>query len=107
MTSALRCQLVGSDRCVCGDLSVRHNAPVLAMCRKLIAAGYDPDCPLEAYRSETLCLRISSIGHGAQYTAEEHRGPPELRRYKAFSRADVAPPIRPNDGPATYAAEAV
>jgi hypothetical protein len=105
----IACQIIGSDRCEVGGLVVKHNAPVLAICRALIEAGYDPEQPLEAYRGDTLCLRVSSIGHGAQYTVEENRsgGPPVLRRYKAFPGRAVAPPMRPTDSPSTHLARAM
>jgi hypothetical protein len=95
------CQLTGSDRCSVDGLVVKHTAPVLAMCRALIDAGYDPERPLEAYRGDVLCLRVSSIGYGAQYTVEDsRRGTPVLRRYKAFPGRAVAPHIRPTVSPA-------
>ena len=38
-------------------------APVLALCRKLVAAGFDPNTPLEAYRDRNvLALKVRSIG---------------------------------------------
>jgi hypothetical protein len=40
-------------------------APVLALCRKLVAAEHDPALPLEAYRGDVLCLRVRSIGKAA------------------------------------------
>jgi hypothetical protein len=83
---AVICSLTGSDRCSADGLTVKHNAPVLAMCRALLDAGYDPERPLEAYRGDVLSLRVSSIGYGAKFTVEESRsgGAPVLRRYKAF-----------------------
>ena len=39
-------------------------APVLDLCRELLAAGFNPASPLEAWRRETLCLRVRSIGEG-------------------------------------------
>ena len=93
----IACQIIGSDRCVYGGLVVKHNAPVLAMCRKLIEAGYDPERPLEAHRGDTLCLRISSVGYGAKFTVkDDRRGTPVLRRYEAFPGVPVASPMRPN-----------
>ena len=42
-------------------------APVLALCRKLVAAGFDPNTPLEAYRDRNLlALKVRSIGEGAR-----------------------------------------
>lgn len=65
-TRVLRAELTGADQCVCEDVHVRAAAPVLEICRKLVAAGYDPSLPLEAYRGETFCLRVRSIGAAAK-----------------------------------------
>jgi hypothetical protein len=43
----------------------RASAPVLALCRELLAAGLDPDAATEAYRAGTMALRVRSIGEGA------------------------------------------
>jgi hypothetical protein len=65
----IRAALIGCDQCVALGQKVRDAAPVLALCRKLIAAGYDPVLPLHAYRSDTLALKVRSIGEGALYMA--------------------------------------
>jgi hypothetical protein len=39
---------------------------VLDLARKLVAAGYDPATPLEAWRGSTLCLTVGSIGNAAR-----------------------------------------
>jgi hypothetical protein len=62
----LRAELIGSDKCTAAGITARATSPVLAMCRRLIAAGYDPDAALHAYRNDTLCLRIRSIGAAAR-----------------------------------------
>jgi hypothetical protein len=62
----IRAALVGSDHCEAEGISVRAAAPVLALCRKLVAAGHDPGRPLHAYRGNVLALRVRSIGEGAQ-----------------------------------------
>ena len=72
----LRAEIIGDDRATCNGLEAQHNAPVLALCRKLVAAGHDPATPLEAYRGEVLCLRVRSIGEGAKLTVDETRSPP-------------------------------
>ncbi len=42
-------------------------APVLALCRKLVAAGFDPNTELEAYRDrDVLALKVRSIGEAGQ-----------------------------------------
>jgi len=43
----------------------RGGAPVLDLCRKLVAAGHDPRLPLHAYRGDVLCLCVCSIGEAA------------------------------------------
>jgi hypothetical protein len=62
----IRAALVGSDHCEAEGISVRAAAPVLALCRKLVTAGHDPERPLHAYRGNALALRVRSIGEGAQ-----------------------------------------
>jgi hypothetical protein len=102
MSAPVVCQLTGSDGCEFDGIVVKHTAPALAMCRALIDAGYDRERPLEAYRGEMLCLRISSIGHGAKFTVKDNRyGTPALRRYEASPGVSTASPIRPSDRPAT------
>ncbi len=63
--SPLIARIIGSDRCECENFTVKHSAPVLALCRKLVEAGYDPGRPLHAYRGSTLCLTVRSIGEAA------------------------------------------
>ena len=41
------------------------------MCRKLVDAGYDPARPLYAYRGDTLCLKVRSIGEGARLGCQD------------------------------------
>ena len=64
-------QFIKSDRCTAEGLEVRANAPGLAMCRKLIEAGYDPNRPLHCFRGEEIAMTISSIGYGAEYSVSE------------------------------------
>jgi len=60
----IRAIIVGSDRCEAEGISDRASAPVLAICRKLVEAGYDPATPLHAYRGDVLCLKVRTIGEG-------------------------------------------
>jgi hypothetical protein len=64
--NALRAELIGTNRATCRGVTVtgRH-APVLSLCRALIEAGHDPVVALEAYRGNTLCLRVRSLAEGA------------------------------------------
>lgn len=61
----IRAELLGSSGCRAEGLSVRGSSPVLALCRQLVAAGYDPASRLEAYRGDVLCLMVRSIGEAA------------------------------------------
>jgi hypothetical protein len=63
---AAHAELIGDDTCTAEGITARCTAPVLDLCRKLVAAGFDPATPLEAWRGKVLCLRIRSIGIGAQ-----------------------------------------
>ena len=53
------------DTCTAERVTACGSVPVLTLCRKLIAAGYDPALPLHAYRGDTLALKVCSIGEGA------------------------------------------
>jgi hypothetical protein len=65
VAAPIRADLIGSDQCHAEGITVRSSAPVLAMCRKLIEAGFNADLPLRAYRGDVLCLTVRSIGEGA------------------------------------------
>jgi hypothetical protein len=71
-TMIIRTQLIGPNRCTALGVEAKGNAPVLDLCRKLLAAGHDPALVLEAYRSGTLCLRVRSIGEGARLRIATH-----------------------------------
>ena len=72
----IRAELFDADCCTALGLEARGAAPVLALSRKLLAAGHHPALALEAYRGETLCLRIRSIGEAAGLTVEDSRHGP-------------------------------
>jgi hypothetical protein len=81
------------DTCAAERVTACGSVPVLALCRKLIAAGYDPALPLHAYRGDTLALKVCSIGVGAHLCETygvEHAGierdfwPPGNARRKAL-----------------------
>jgi hypothetical protein len=61
----VRAELSGSDRCTALGLDVGAVAPVPALCRLLVEAGYAPTLRLEAYRGDVLCLSVRSIGEVA------------------------------------------
>ena len=89
---SIRAEIVGQTQATaCGVTVSGRNAPVLALCRALIEAGHDPDSPLEAYRGDTLCLRVRSIGEGAKLTVSEatNDGKPRFALFRPFSGSDA------------------
>jgi len=72
--TAIRAELIGSNRCAALGITVSATAPVLALCRQLIAAGHDPGLPLEAWCGPILCLRVRSIGEAAELRLATHGG---------------------------------
>jgi hypothetical protein len=95
----IRAELIGSDTATALGVTVTSYTPVLALCRRLIEAGHDPDRPLQVYRANTPCLTISSIGVGGDYTVENNRvGTPVFRRWRDRAPSSgAAPPIRNSD----------
>jgi hypothetical protein len=91
----IRAEIVGFDRCTAEGRTVRASAPVLAMCRELIAAGFDPDRPLEAYRGDVVALRVRSIGEGARLTVAEGPNGPFFRRWIGGETLSAASHVRP------------
>jgi hypothetical protein len=61
----LRAELAG-DQCTAAGLTARGSTPVIALCRELVVAGFNPAATLEAWRGQTLCLRVRSIGEAAK-----------------------------------------
>ena len=82
-------KLTGSDRCEAEGISVKDSAPVLALCRLLVAAGVDPATPLEAFRGDVLAVRVRSIGEAAALeTNSKGTG------FRRGSAVRTAPPVR-------------
>ena len=98
-SGSLRAELTGSDTCIATGLTVHARAPVLTMCREMLATGLDPDRALEVYRNGVLSLRIRSIGEGAKLAVEEcSDGVPRFRPYRPHPSAG-SPPMRQTDTP--------
>jgi hypothetical protein len=95
----IRATLTGSRRCEAEGMSARSSAPVLALCRSLVAAGRDPTTPLEAYRDDVLALRVRSIGEGARLTVEDGRhGSPRLRQWRGRGGGAGSAVTQPEQG---------
>ena len=93
---AIGAELTGDDVAVACGITVKASAPVLALCRALIAAGHSPGIPLEAYRGDVLCLRVRSIGEGARM---EING--KGNGFRTISAVGTALPVRRNGAAAT------
>jgi hypothetical protein len=76
----IEAELTGSTECSARGLTAHGPAPVLALCRALIGASYDPRRPLHVYRGQVLALKVRSIGEGARLTVADTHGRPRLRR---------------------------
>ena len=61
-TTTIHAALVGNNTCSALGLSIYSHTPVLALCRKLVAAGINPARPLHVFRNGTLALIVRSIG---------------------------------------------
>jgi len=68
----IRAELSESDEASACGLVVRSSSPVIALCRQLVAAGYDPATPLMAYRGGTHCLSLRSIEEAARLEIAAH-----------------------------------
>jgi hypothetical protein len=96
----VRAEIVGDDSASAEGITVRGAAPVLALCRKLIEVGVDPDRPLLAFRGTTLCIIANRIGTAAKWTVKERPCGPTLERWAPFPASQVAPPMRKTGRPA-------
>jgi hypothetical protein len=47
------------------EITINSGSPVLSLCRRLVAEGCNPTTPLQAFRGDTLCLTVRSIGEAA------------------------------------------
>ena len=90
----IRAELAGAKICIALGITVgRESAPVLMLCRKLIAASHDPVTRLDAYRGDVLALRIRSIGEAAHLRVATHG-----RGFERLLECTTASPMRQNDG---------
>jgi hypothetical protein len=94
----IRAELYGSDKCSTLGIAVRAYAPVLELCRQLVAAGHNPASRLEAYRLDVLCLTVRSIGEAADLEING-RGTGLKRRRAAVGAASPVAPIGPRASP--------
>jgi hypothetical protein len=70
------------------------SSPILHLCRKLIALGYDPALPLVAVRGQTIYLKIRAIGEVAKLSIKPTGNGFERYRPGPQDRSS-SPPIAP------------
>jgi hypothetical protein len=68
----IRAELTGDTLATACGLVVCGSSPVIDLCRRLVAAGHAPSSSLEAYRGDTLCLHVRSIGEAAGLQVHGH-----------------------------------
>jgi len=61
----IRAQLSSDSIASSCGISVHTGSPVLALCRRLLEEGCASSTPLQAFRGDTLCLTVRSIGEAA------------------------------------------
>ena len=86
--TTVRAELAWDDTATACGVVARSLSPVLKLCRMLIDAKHDPATPLEAWRGDTLCLRIRSIGEAAGLEVNALGN-----GFRPLRKADAAPPI--------------
>jgi hypothetical protein len=75
--------LIGSDTATATGITAVAYAPVLELCRQLLAADYEPTTALHAYRGGVLTLKVRSIGEAAELAVQNDKnGTPSLRRWR-------------------------
>lgn len=87
-------EIIGDNSASAEGVTVQGAAPVLALCRRLVAAGFDPDRPLHAFRGTVFSIVAKSIGAAAEWTVKERGNGPALERWVPFPAPPVAPPVR-------------
>jgi hypothetical protein len=89
----LRADLIGANEAIALAITATGPAPVLILCRELLAAGVTPDQCLEVYRGAVVALRVRSIGEAAKLTVEDNHGRPTFRSWRDRPGSDGAAPL--------------
>ncbi len=84
----IRAKIQGSVTASACGIEVKSPSPVLGLCRALLASGSPSTAAMEAYRGDTLCLSVRSIGEAAEL--EVNTGGTGFSRRKSPRRAPPA-----------------
>ena len=80
MSNAIIAHLSSDTIVTALGLTVTSGIPVLALCRKLIESStYASSTPLNAYRGDTLSLKVRSIGEAAKLEISGGKGAGSFR----------------------------
>jgi hypothetical protein len=71
-STTLHAQLSQFDTASALGIVATGSSPILLLCRKLVAAGYDPATPMDCWRGDTLRLSVRSIGQAASLEINAH-----------------------------------
>ncbi|MGC1359409.1 MAG: hypothetical protein WA851_27150 [Xanthobacteraceae bacterium] len=96
MSNPIHAEIVGSDTVIVGDMVVVCAAPIITICRELVARGADPAIAMLAFRSNQLAVKVRAIGEAAQL---EING--KGSGFKHRATVGRASPIAPSEPPAT------
>jgi len=66
VTMTIRAQLSSDTIAVSVGIEIKSPSPVLALCRRLLDEGCASSASLQAFRGDTLCLTVRSIGEAAE-----------------------------------------
>jgi hypothetical protein len=93
------CAVLIGDKCSAAGIAGRGSAPVLDLCRKLVAAGVDPSLQLHCYRGTMLALIVRRIGEAARLRIATHGV-----GFERLPKCTGGPPVRQIDRSATATA---
>jgi hypothetical protein len=86
-STALKAQLASLRQCEALGIVASGHAPVLTLCRELLAAGIQPDTALAVYRRGVLALKVRAIGNAARLAVEDSgTGRPRFRLARPHGR---------------------
>jgi len=90
----IKAWLIGTDRAEACGFRVRARTPVLALCRALIAEGYDPNERMEVWRGGQPALCVRAIGEAAQLDVADDGNGLRFRRYRSPAEKGLDKAVR-------------
>jgi hypothetical protein len=97
--NTVRADLIGSDTCSGAGITATGAAPVLALCRQLLAAGLDPDAALAVYRTGTLAIHVRSLREGSRLSVKTAGNGAPIFTVDGACEGATASPVRQSPPP--------